>query len=191
MIHGLTLKEYIEEEKTKFSEMTKAEKISYFKEYYLKLCIAAVVILGIAIWMLIDFTSGIGKVVVSGGVVNLEISDEGIKYLSDGYITYLGDGAKGKNVNLAPEIFISSEDATTYTAFQAELAINNYNYLITDSEGKRFVSEKECAEEVTDITDTDFAKKYIKAGDTVYFILTGSEEEFDSGRKVLEYILNN
>ena len=37
MIHGLTFKEYVEEEKTKLSEMNKAEKIDYFKEYYLKL----------------------------------------------------------------------------------------------------------------------------------------------------------
>ena len=45
MIHGLTFKEYVEEEKTKLSEMNKAEKIDYFKEYYLKLCIFAVVVL--------------------------------------------------------------------------------------------------------------------------------------------------
>ena len=38
MIHGLTFKEYVEEEKQKFGEMTKAEKWSYFKDYYLKLC---------------------------------------------------------------------------------------------------------------------------------------------------------
>ena len=39
MIHGLTFKEYIEEEKEKIGEMTKAEKKSYFIDYYLKYCI--------------------------------------------------------------------------------------------------------------------------------------------------------
>ena len=36
MIHGLTFKEYVEEEKQKLGEMSKEEKIDYFKEYYLK-----------------------------------------------------------------------------------------------------------------------------------------------------------
>ena len=42
MIGGITLSEYIAEEKSKLNEMSRREKISYFKSYYLGYLIAIV-----------------------------------------------------------------------------------------------------------------------------------------------------
>ena len=77
MIHGLTFKEYVDQEKEKWSEMSKAEKVSYFKEYYLKMVIFAVIVLILLIWLLIDIGLGFRGNVVTGGVVNTKLSPEG------------------------------------------------------------------------------------------------------------------
>ena len=66
MIHGLTFKEYVEEEKTKLSEMTKAEKIDYFKEYYLKLTIVLFIVLVLIVWFVIDIARNIKMTLLRG-----------------------------------------------------------------------------------------------------------------------------
>lgn len=221
MIHGLTFKEYIEEEKQKFGEMTNAEKWSYFKDYYLKLCIVGFIGFVLLMWFLIDTYVSMRHVIVEGGCVNLTISDEGAAYMSDEYMALLGASKLTNQVGFAQYIFLDDEDFQSYTIFNAEIATNTYNYLITDRKGLDYllqiesladlettldsdlktrtegmqVKEKmgESKKEITaalDITDTAFAKEYITSDETVYFIITGKDEEYKAGLDVLRYILD-
>lgn len=221
MIHGLTFKEYIEEEKLKFSEMTKDEKVEYFKDYYLKPCIVGVVVFALLVWLILDLTLNMKNSVVTGGVVNLELSEEGSEYLGDKYLEYLELSSRKNRADLAPDIFLDREEPQTFTLFQAELATNTYNYLITDEKGLDFVADIECLADLDktldpdlsqkltdkkiyrksgesdteiaaaiDITDTAFTKDYIRTGERVYFVISGKEEDYSSGLKVLSYILS-
>lgn len=144
MIHGLTMKEFVEEEKTKLAEMTKEEKKEYFKDYYLKNVIIAGIILVLLIWLMIDIGLNMRHSVVTGGVVNLELSNEGSSFLKEDYMKYLKLGSMTNKVDLAPDIFLDKEEPQSYTLFQAELATNTYNYLITDETGLGFVAGIEC-----------------------------------------------
>ena len=144
MIHGLTMKEFVEEEKTKLGEMTKEEKKEYFKDYYLKNVIIAGIILVLLIWLMVDIGLNMRHSVVTGGVVNLELSNEGSSFLKEDYMKYLKLGSMTNKVDLAPDIFLDKEEPQSYTLFQAELATNTYNYLITDETGLGFVTGIEC-----------------------------------------------
>ena len=171
MIHGLSFKEYVEEEKQKLGEMSKEEKIDYFKEYYLKMVIFAVIVLILLIWLLIDVGLGFRGNVVTGGVVNTKLSEEGSLFLSDEYMTYLNASKLTKKVNLAPDIFIDDDDPQSYTIFQAELATNTYNYLITDEKGLAFATQLEVVANLDEVLESDLSQKlsdkivYRKSGD--------------------------
>ena len=155
MIHGLTLKEYIEEEKTKLGEMNKEEKIDYFKEYYLKLCIFAGIVLILLIWLLVDIGLNMRHSVVTGGVVNTTLTDEGQMFLGDDYLKSLELSKLTNKVYLAPDIFLDDDDPQSYTVFQAELATNSYNYLITDEKGLEFIVELECLADLDGVLDAE------------------------------------
>ncbi len=172
MIHGLTFKEYIEDEKNKLSEMNKAEKKDYFKEYYLKTVIFAVIVLILLIWILIDVGINMRHSIVTGGVVNLDISEEGSLYLGNDYRDYLGKSKLTNKVNIAPGIFLDRNEPESYTIFQAELATNSYNYLITDDVGLEFVNGIECLADLDEVLDSDLSGKladkkiYKKSGES-------------------------
>lgn len=159
MIHGLTFKEYIEEEKEKIGEMTKAEKKSYFIDYYLKYCIAAVVILGLLVWIGIDFGRAMRHTIVTGGVIGAHLSEEGTTYLTDDYMTYLDKSTFSNKIDFASYIILDDEDYQTYTVFQAELAVNRYNYLITTKKGLAFVAQCECLADLDPILDDELKQK--------------------------------
>lgn len=157
MIHGLTFKEYVEEEKTKLSEMNKAEKIDYFKEYYLKLCIFAVVVLILLLWLVVDIGLNLRHNVVTGGVVNTKLNDEGAEFLGKKYLEHLKLSRVFNQVGVAPDIFLDDDDPQSYTIFQAELAVNSYNYLITDNKGLDYVVETECLADLDTVLDSEMS----------------------------------
>ena len=172
MIHGLTFKEYVEEEKQKLSEMTKEEKVDYFKEYYLKMVIVAGVVLVLVIWLLIDIGLGFRRNVITGGVINTTLNEEGKSFLSDDYMSYLELGKVTNKVYLAPDIFIDDDDPQSYTVLQAELATNTYNYLITDNKGLGFAAQLDVAADLDQVLDSELAQRvsdkkvYRKSGET-------------------------
>lgn len=155
MIHGLTFKEYVEEEKQKLSEMNKEEKIDYFKEYYLKLCIFGVVVLILLLWLMIDIGLNLRHNVVTGGVVNIKLTTEGTELLGKQYLEHLQLSKVFNKVNIAPDIFLDDDDPQSYTIFQAELATNSYNYLITDDKGLDFIVELECLADLDTVLDSE------------------------------------
>ena len=221
MIHGLTFKEYVDSEKEKLSEMTKAEKFAYFKEYYFKTCIVIVIGLALLTWFCIDMISSMKHVIVCGGVLNCYITDEGSAFLKEDYMTYLGASEKSNRVDFVSSILLTKEQPESYTMFQAEMAAGTYNYIITDKEGLDYIAKIECISDMNeamspelksrveanlvykkygdtdeemaaavDISDTAFAKKYITSKDTVYFVLLGKMDAYQSGLDVLKYILD-
>jgi len=159
LIHGLTFKEYVEEEKNKLSEMNKTEKIDYFKEYYLKLCIFGVVVLILIIWLAVDIGLSLRHNVVTGGVINTTLTEEGTEFLGEQYLEYLQLSSMTNKVNVAPDIFLDDDDPQSYTVFQAELATNTYNYLITDKKGLDFIIETECLANLDDVLDSEISGK--------------------------------
>ncbi|MBO6166263.1 MAG: hypothetical protein J6O17_07870 [Eubacterium sp.] len=153
MIHGLTFKEYIDEEKQKLSEMTKAEKKDYFKEYYLKTCIVAFICLILFIWFLTELVLSFRHVIVTGGVIGAQINEDGSNFLQDDYMEYLGRSKAFYKVNFAPYIILDENDPSTVMALEAELATNSYNYLISTEKGLQFVLATECLADLDEALD--------------------------------------
>ncbi|MCR5215216.1 MAG: hypothetical protein K6E10_12445 [Eubacterium sp.] len=166
MIPGLTFKENVEEEKTKISEMTKEEKKQYFKDYYLKKCIVALVALILLIWFIVDISGNFKHRLYTGGFVNSELSEEGQAYLNEEYMESLEISGMTNRVDLAPAIFLDKEDAQTFTVFQAELAVNSYNFIVTDKMGLDFILAKECAADLDQVLDEELKNK---VGDKLVF----------------------
>ncbi len=172
MIHGLTFKEFIEEEKTKLGEMTQAEKKEYFKDYYLKTVIFAVIVLILLIWLFVEIGLNMRRSVVAGGLVNMEMTDEGTLFLGDDYREYLKLSKFTHRVYFAQDIFLDKNEPESYTIFQAELATNTYNYLITDEEGLDFITGIDCLADLDEILDADVSGKltdkkiYKKSGES-------------------------
>ena len=159
MIHGMTFKEYIETEKEKFGEMNKSEKLDYFKEYYLKACIAVLVILAFLVWFLIDMGKSMKAPVVTGGVLNIHISSEGSTFLREDYMKSLGLDDKKDKIEFASYILLDKSQPQSYTVFQAELAAGQYNYLITDKAGMEYIARSECAADMNEVLDKEMKGK--------------------------------
>jgi hypothetical protein len=175
MIHGLTFKEYVAEEKEKFSEMTKEEKISYFKEYYLKLCIFAFICLIFLLWFLTDMILSFRHTISTGGVIGAEISEEGTNYLTEDYMKYLDKSKVFNKIDFAPNVYLDKSDSQTVMALQAELATNTYNYLISTETGLDFVADTECLADLNEVLDDEM--KNLLADKIVYKKIGESGEE--------------
>ncbi|MBR6403636.1 MAG: hypothetical protein IKS48_09665 [Eubacterium sp.] len=167
----MTFKEYIETEKEKLGEMNKSEKIAYFKEYYLKVCIAALVILALLVWFLIDMGKNMRPTVVTGGVLNVHITSEGATFLREDYMKSLGKNEKTHNIEFASYILLDQSEPQSYAIFQAELLSGQYNYLITDKAGMEYIAQMECAGDMNEILDQDLKDRlssdmaYAKSGE--------------------------
>lgn len=155
MIHGLTFKEYVDQEKEKWSEMSKAEKVSYFKEYYLKTCIVAFVVLLLLLWFCVDMAHNMRNLVVSGGVLNLQINDEGRKFLQEDYMASLNLSEKSNKIDFAGDMFLNKEQPDTYTVFQAEMAAATFNYVIADKDGLDYIARIECIADMDEAMDAE------------------------------------
>lgn len=132
------MKEKIEAELNKISEMNKQQKWDYFKSYYMVKCILLFIGLLLFIWFVKDVFFQ-KKAVNAGCVYGVEISDEEKNALTDGFLEYYN---YDKNKYCA---YISTDnmfegtaqqmDANTHEmALFAQIAAGEIYYLILDKD---------------------------------------------------------
>lgn len=217
MIGGITLSEYIAEEKSKLNEMSRREKISYFKSYYLGYLIAIVLGIILAVAFVHDAIIASKDELSSGIVMDLTLSKDGTRALTDGLKKYAGSK---DDAFISNEMYFNSDDPTLETGIQAQLAAGSYDYAIASGKALKKVinygvitgvseaGAKELAEKygcgiisltdsdgvtidaAIDISGTEFVRKYVGEGVKVYFIFTGMTKSQKKGLLALEYILD-
>lgn len=132
----MSLKDSINSEIDKISQMDRSKKWDYFKTYYLKWTIGIVVVLIMLIWFVKD--TMFQKYPASMGCAyNVELSEEQIYKLTDGYIDYMGLSPKkawaGLSVDDMFEGTAQEMDARSHEmALFAQIAAGEIYYLILD-----------------------------------------------------------
>lgn len=160
MLDGMTLKETINQEIDKFKSMDSKKKWDYFKTYYLKVTI--IIIIAIALLIHLLYSIGLGKreVLASGCFVNVGISEEGVLFLTDEYLTFcektdkdaVATVALDENLDVYGETPMST-DPYVEMALLAQLSAGEYQYMILDREGLEKFAQLELYADLESILD--------------------------------------
>ena len=217
MIQGESLSEHIAKEKVKISEMSRKEKLGYFKDYYMWPVILTVAALIAAIFFLKDVVFANRGNCVSGIVIDLPMDKEGEKALSKDVKSNFNSKKDG---SISTDNYYSDDEPTIDEVTRTQFYAGEYDYAIvseyglnklvtydvittvTDSEANslvnsyklkvRNVSDKNGVEHdvAVDISNIPFVKKHIGENTKVYFVFTNMTTDQKKGLKVLEYILS-
>lgn len=160
MLDGMTLKETINQEIDKFKSMDSKKKWDYFKTYYLKVTI--IIIIAIALLIHLLYSIGLGKreVLASGCFVNVGISEEGVCFLTDEYLTFCEKTDKDAVATVALDESLDvygetpmSTDLYVEMALLAQLSAGEYQYMILDREGLEKFAQMELYADLESILD--------------------------------------
>lgn len=128
----ITLKEELE----KVKKMNGKQKWSYYKTYYLGPTIVIIILILCLAWFLYDSIISNKKILYSGGIMGVDITEEGRSYLSDEYLNYLGGNPKKEMIALSADNFltVSEEEALNADgmdmALYAQISVGEYDYFV-------------------------------------------------------------
>lgn len=138
------MKQKIQDELNKISQMTKEQKWEYFKAYYLVKLVALVVGLALFVWFIAD-TFFQKTPVNSGCVFGVEISDEERYALTEGYLDYYNYNHKKYCAYISTDNMFEGTaqqmDANTHEmALLAQVTAGEIFYFILDNENLEMLS---------------------------------------------------
>lgn len=160
MLDGMTLKETINQEIDKFKSMDSKKKWDYFKTYYLKVTIIIIIAIVLLIHLLYSIGLGKREVLASGCFVNVGISEEGVLFLTDEYLTFcekkdkdaVATVALDENLDVYGETPMSTEPYVEM-ALLAQLSAGEYQYMILDRAGLEKFAQLELYADLESILD--------------------------------------
>ncbi len=100
---------------SEFKQMDSRQRWSYFKTYYLLKCIIALIFLAMVLHFGFDIRQNHREVLASGCLVDVEISPQGVVYLTDDYLS-----ACHKNPKSFSFLFINGQ----YTFFSSDAPLD-------------------------------------------------------------------
>ena len=138
------MKQKIQDELNKISQMTREQKWEYFKSYYLVKTIALVIGLALFVWFIKD-TFFQKTPVNSGCVFGVEISDEERYALTEGYLDYYNYNHKKYCAYISTDNMFEGTDqqmdANSHEmALLAQVAAGEIYYFILDEENLNMLS---------------------------------------------------
>ncbi len=135
---GNSRKRWLSAEREKIAAMDRKQRLRYFKDYYLMPALVIVIAIFCIVWFLYDAFFARKNVLYTGALVGCQVSDEGKKYLTDGFLDVIG-GRPGKDTILLSEdlwIIFSEEDAENYQAADSNIYVNiaagDFDYMLID-----------------------------------------------------------
>lgn len=138
MPDGISWKEALKLEKEKWKQMNGRQRISYFTTYYLKATILILVMLGAAISIAVTIAGNRRPVMISGAMVNLRMTEDGKKYLTED-LKAQWNGKKKERVLLETDLWIGfgeeNYNEITYTnsmKLMTRISAADIDYLIVD-----------------------------------------------------------
>lgn len=131
-------KGFLSEERRKIAAMDRKQRLRYFKDYYLgPVLVISFIVLGI-LWFVYDAFFSRMNVLYTGALVGCQVTEEGKKYLTEGFLEAVG-GRDGKDAVLLSEdlwIIFSEEDAEEYQAADSNIYVNiaagDFDYMLID-----------------------------------------------------------
>lgn len=151
------VKETVSVEKETKKPMTMRQKIDYFKDYYL-LKIVLVLVALVFVGLFIRDAYKNSKTIYSGGTVGFDLYDDKFAFLSDGFISYLGDDYKGKKAQFGGNALMIPEGqeyerTNVETAFVAQVNAGMYNYLFMTKKEFDYFVEVDIYQDITYIKE--------------------------------------
>lgn len=135
----------IKQQKSKFSSMTKQQKIEYIKAYYMIPGIVALCVIAFALWFILSTTVFRKNVVCNGCTINVDITDESYDRLTLKMAEYLGVDGKKNVVYFSKNNYVNFGDSTDgfmdQTTLFTQVAAGEFNYMIVDKTGLDAFSE--------------------------------------------------
>ena len=125
---------FIRTETKKLKGLNAKQRVQYLAQYYLPGTLLILAIIAGVCWYGYDVYKAKMRV-ISGGLINCEISDEGREYATDGFLAYAGYG-KPRTAGLLDADNLSFSDEMEYeskyleVAFRAALLTGTYDYMI-------------------------------------------------------------
>lgn len=131
-----TLKERFNKEILKWKELDKKQKWEYYKSYYLGKTIVGIIIFTMLCSFIYEVFIDNKKIIISGCVVNLKISEEGDALLTDEYVEYTNSGNK-KEALLSGENYIVFDGSRTKHDYDriimsiiAQVSVGEFDYML-------------------------------------------------------------
>lgn len=219
MIDGMTLKEYMQNEKSKWKDMSSAQKWDYFKTYYLKSIIIVAIIIAVLVYILLQIFVFRKDDVMSGLVVNHELSDEAIESFEEGYAKLADINTSRESVSIRASN-VSDQDYNSIMVVETNTGAGTLDFMIVDKSSYELLNAKSIYSNLEDVLDkdalakvdglvidttdvdtnqtypaaidisgTEYARKYLDGRDA-YLVFIVSGEHLSDASKVVEYFFN-
>ena len=174
-----TLKGKFEAEKETVKGLTFKEKLQFFKDYYLVKTVLIILAVVFALWFFYDAFLGKKETVYSGGLLYCNVTDDGMKHLTDDMLAALADNTRKKQVNLSNDMsfdYDEEEHEITPDPSQDQMLFpmimaGYYDYFIVDAALIDHYEQFNCYK--------DLSKYAVKLGiseENIYYALVESTE---------------
>ena len=134
---------------SEFKQMDSRQRWSYFKTYYLLKCIIALIFLAMVLHFGFDIRQNRREVLASGCLVDVEISPQGVVYLTDDYLLACHKNPKASVSYLSTDNTLSFssdaplDQASYEMALIAQISVGEYSYMILDEQALGYFVESD------------------------------------------------
>lgn len=138
MAEGNSVNDEKKAQRQKFKTMTRQQKLSYIRTYYLAPGIVVFLVLVFALWFFLETVVLHKDVLVAGCTINVKITDETYDKLTDGLLSYLGGDSAKEVANLSKDNYVdydSDEVMEGYmdqTMLFTQIAAGEFSYMVVD-----------------------------------------------------------
>ncbi|MBO7450355.1 MAG: YesL family protein [Clostridiales bacterium] len=176
-IKGNKLTKFLRTEKRKLKDLTFKQKVGYFFQYYFAgLVLVILFIIGVS-WFGHDVYKGFQKV-ITGGLINCKVTDEGRKYATEDFLDWAGYNKTIKkavlsDTDLSFNTEMEFEEQYLDIAFRVQMATGEYSYVIMREDAvDNYVAEDffQDIDALTDISRFDEADLYMGPNNTAVAI---------------------
>lgn len=173
-----SLHDEIREQNAKLKNAPFREKLAYFREYYLKMTIAAIVVAVFAISILHTILSAPEDTAFAAFFFN-NIGDYSNTELIDGFVEYTGIDTKKHDAYIDASLSYSADEANfeAYIGIEkamAVISVNELDVIVGDSEVIDYFFKSECLHDITTVLPEDLLETF---QDKLYYAQADESKE--------------
>ena len=181
------LKANLRKLKADLKSMTFKEKVDHLWTYYKWVAVVLCVIVVIIMITVSSIRMANQETLISGMLINTDVSLDGYKYLTDDYFAYRNGVEDDQTVKLSSvafqDPFTTTEIDYAYTAvakFTAEMADRDLDYVLTDAVGlEHCCIANQALFDLRDILTEEELAEFAAAGDLIYAQIENEDGELE------------
>ena len=155
---GNKLTRYIRNEKKKLKDLNGKQRFAYFMQYYFPGTMLLILVIVAAVWYGHDVYRSKLKV-ITGGLINCSISDEGQEFATDGFLKWAGYPSKRTAYLDATDLNFESdvefEEQYMEVALRAQVYTGAFDYLILREDAVDNYVSNDSFEDLSTIVDLE------------------------------------